>query len=431
MQSDRRKHSRPPQRRTVKCSLRVLNRVGCHGQRRSSPSDRRLLEVGLIALGRLRGALRLLKPACVIRSRGRGFRATVADALRATAALGNRAPARDAPVAYATLPRMRITDADRRYASDAFAKWVWVSGPQNTFEVDGTAIRALFPVEEVLPEHYDDDNGWWTCHPDTKTGDLAVLYRSGASNAAGQLPRHGPKDLCQVILATSDAFALADDPFAGEFSDKHGCRFVSLAEFSPPIGIRTLRGDTVLAAWPALRAGFVKSASPMPEDVWRRLVEIDRTRGGRSGRRRQLTAAERRDIEHQLEAWLAGHVDALEPLIGHPVELAGGPQWPLGEDHGGTLDLLLRRRDRRGNSLIVIELKADLIRRDAIAQALGYVGWLRAQPRVTQADAIVIGLEEQQQVRWVRSMLGDEIAVHHWDDVAGLPKHLRDLLDLA
>jgi hypothetical protein len=121
----------------------------------------------------------------------------------------------------------------------------------------------------------------------------------------------------------------------------------------------------------------------------------------------------------------------LEPLIGGSVELVGGPQWPLGEDHGGTLDLLLRRRDRHGNQLIVIELKADLVRRDAIAQTLGYVGWLRAQPRVTQVYAIVIGLEEQQQVPWIRSMLGDVIAVHHWDDVAALPKHLRDLLDEA
>ncbi len=326
---------------------------------------------------------------------------------------------------------MRITDVDRRYSSYAIAKWVWVSGPQYTFEVDGTPRRALFPVEEVLPEHYDDDNGWWTCHPDTKAGDLAVLYRSGAENEAGQLPRHGPKDICQVVLATSDAFALADDPLAAEFSDKHGCRFVSLAEFSPPIEIRTLREDPVLAAWPALRAGFVKSASPMPEEVWRRLVDVDRTRRPRSGGRRQRTAGERRDIEHQLEQWLARHVEALEPLIGGSVELVGGPQWPLGENHGGTIDLLLRRVDRHGNRLIVIELKADLVRRDAIAQALGYVGWLRAQPRVTQVNAIVIGLEEQQQVPWVRSMLGDEIAVHHWDEVGTLPKQLRDLLDGA
>jgi hypothetical protein len=326
---------------------------------------------------------------------------------------------------------MRITDVDRRYAAAAGAKWVWVSGPQYTFEADGKAPRWLLPVEEVLPEHFDDDNGWWTCHPDTKAGDLAVLYRSGAENDPGYVPRYGPKDVSHVLLATSDAFALADDPLVGEFADKHGCCFVTLAEFSPPIGIRTLRADRVLASWPALRAGFVRSASPMPEEVWRRLVQLDRkSTTPRGTGRRQLTPSERRDIEHRLEQWLAAHVDALEPLIGGPVELAGGPQWQLGEDHGGTLDPLLRRRDRHGD-LIVIELKVDDVRRDAIAQALGYVGWLRAQPGVARVTAIVIGLEEQIQVPWVRSMLGDEIAVSHWDDVAGLPKPLRNLLDDA
>jgi hypothetical protein len=197
---------------------------------------------------------------------------------------------------------MRIKDVDRRFAPAAKAKWVWVSGPQYVFEVDGTPSEALLPVEEVLPEYYEDDRGWWTCHPKTEEGDLAVMYRSGAANEPGQLPRHGPKDLCQVVLATSDAFPLADDPLAGEFSDKHGCRFVALAQFAPPIGISELRADPVLAAWPALQASFMRSAYELPDEVWRRLVEIDGARRPPQGPpRRQRTAAERRDIEHQLE----------------------------------------------------------------------------------------------------------------------------------
>lgn len=159
---------------------------------------------------------------------------------------------------------MRIKDIDRRYAEGA-AKWVWVSGPKYVFEIDGAPRQALLPVEEVLSEHYEDDNGWWTCHPKTKAGDHAVVYRSGAANDAGQLPRRGPKDFCQVVLATSDAFPLADDPLAGEFSIKHGCRFVPVAEFSPPVEIGELKADPALAAWPALRAGFVRSAYQLPD----------------------------------------------------------------------------------------------------------------------------------------------------------------------
>lgn len=325
---------------------------------------------------------------------------------------------------------MRVNDVDRRYAAKAASKWVWVSGPQYVFEPDGATPQSLLPVDKVLAEHYDDDRGWWTCHPKTEEGDLAVLYRSGAANQPGQQPRRGPKDLCHVILATSDAHQLKDDPLAGEFSDDYGCRFVTVADLDP-ISISEMRGDAVLSTWSALRADFRQAAYEMPEEVWRRVVSIDAGRSRRGPRRRQRTAAERRDIEHQLEAWLTDNIDALEPLAGGPVELLGGPQRPLGADHGGTIDLLLRRRGRRGHALIVIELKADLVRRDAIAQSLGYVGWLRAQRGVTDAHAIVIGLGEQAQVQWVRSMLGDEISVQHWDDVVGLPQYLRALLNEA
>jgi hypothetical protein len=161
---------------------------------------------------------------------------------------------------------MRVREVHRRYGQAA-RKWVWVAGPMYVFEDDGKSRADLVPVDKVLPEHYEDDNGWWTCHADTEEGDLAVIYRSGAKNAAGRLPARGPKDICQVSLATSNARRLAVDPLAGEFLDQYGCLCVVVAEFSPTIGIRTLKTDPEIMAWPALRAGFVKAASPMPEAV--------------------------------------------------------------------------------------------------------------------------------------------------------------------
>jgi hypothetical protein len=50
-------------------------------------------------------------------------------------------------------------------------------------------------------------------------------------------------------------------------------------------------------------------------------------------------------------------------------------------------------------------------------KVLGYVGWLRVQRGIREVTAIVIGLEEQQRVRWVPSMLGNQTAVHHWNDI--------------
>ena len=320
---------------------------------------------------------------------------------------------------------MRVAEVDRRYGKTA-NKWVWVAGPMYLFEADGKPRADLVPVDEVLPEHYEDDNGWWTCHPETRTGDLAVVYRSGARNNAGWLPTSGPKDLCHVIVATSNAFPLAEDPLAGEFSDKHGCLFAVVAQFNPPVAIKTLRGDPVISTWPALRAGFVQGSSRLPEDVWRRLVALDRDSLDRTPPPRRPSAAERRAIEHRLETWLSEHLDQLEPLVRGPLELVG-TQWSCGEVHGGVIDMLLRRPDRRGE-LVVLELKADFVKRDAIAQALGYVGWLRQQHGVEQVSSIVIGLGVQSQVPWVLSMLGDEVVVHHWDALA-LPVELRELLD--
>ncbi len=320
---------------------------------------------------------------------------------------------------------MRIEEVDRRWGSAA-STWVWVTGPMHVFEEDGTPSHDLLPVDHAVPGDFEDDHDWWTCHPDTRMGDLAVLYRSGARNDAGRRPAVGPKDLCQVMLATSDAFPLADDPLAGRFSGKHGCRYAVVAQFSPPIGIGTLREDPVTKTWPALRAGFVQGASAMPGAVWRRLVELAGERQDDRPPPRRRTAAERRAVERRLERWLAEHLEVLEPLTGGPVELVG-TQWHCGEDHGGIIDLLLQRPRRRG-SLVVVELKADVVTRDAVAQALGYVGWLREQRGVEDVSSVVIGLGEQQQVPWVLSMLRDEVAIHHWDEL-DLPAEVRALLD--
>lgn len=320
---------------------------------------------------------------------------------------------------------MRVTEVDRRYGKTA-NKWVWVAGPMYLFEADGKPRSDLVPVDEVTPEHYEDDNGWWTCHPDTRTGDLAVIYRSGARNDPGRMPTTGPKDLCQAVLVTSDAFPLAKDPLAGEFSEKHGCLFAVVAQFNPTVAIQTLRADPVISTWSALRAGFVQGASRLPEDVWRRLVELDNGATARTPPPRRPSAAERRAIERRLEEWLSEHLDELEPLAGCALELVG-TQWPCGKEHGGVIDMLLRRPDRRGQ-LVVVELKADFVMRDAIAQALGYVGWLRHQHGIEQVSALVIGLGVQSQVPWVLSMLAGEVTVHHWDALA-LPVELREMLD--
>ena len=92
------------------------------------------------------------------------------------------------------------------------------------------------------------------------------------------------------------------------------------------------------------------------------------------------------------------------------------------------MDLLCRRLDRR-DSWVVVELKADELKRDAIAQVLGYMAWLRDRAGTDDVSGIVIGLDAHVQVRWVLDAV-DDVATLHWADF-GLPDELGDELGLV
>ena len=326
--------------------------------------------------------------------------------------------------------RVEIEEVDRRWGATA-TKWVWSTRPRYVFEEDGSERLGLEPVDEVVPEDYSDETGWWTCHPDTRKHDLAVIYRN-EGKADPEYPVRGTKDLRYVCLAVSDAFPLAYDPLAGEFSDHHGCRYVVVGWFDPSIGIGELRADPRTQAWPALKAGFVQAAMPMPEQVWRRLVEMSSTAASRSPGRsrrvpRRLSPDARNDLERRLEDWLMAYPQALRH-VGFDVSVEQR-QMLCTPCHGGSIDLLCRRTDHKAN-YVVVELKVDdEIRRDAVAQVLGYVGWLRSRPEVKDATGLIIGLNPHKQVPWVLDMLPEGLVrFAHWDEL-GLPDELA--LDLG
>lgn len=321
---------------------------------------------------------------------------------------------------------VKIREVHERWGSSA-TKWVWSARPRHVFEPDGTERDDLEPVNVLTRDDFSDETGWWTCHPNTRVGDLAVIYRSTGDKDVEGFPVRGPRDLRYVCLATSDAFALADEPLAGEFADKHGCRSVVVAEFEPPVGIAELRSDPQIRSWPALRAGFVRAAMPMPNDVWARLVEISEEEpDGPGGPVPPDRAAPPLDLlERALETWLESHPDALR-AVGLDVCVAGRQVHLPG--HDGTVDLLMRRTDRP-NSYVAVELKAGEIRRDAIAQVLGYIGWLTAHPDVEEASGLVIGLDPHIQVPWVLSAIAALVDLAHWRDL-DVPADLGRRLEL-
>jgi hypothetical protein len=305
------------------------------------------------------------------------------------------------------------------------------------FERDGTERADLEPVDEVLPEHYDDEVGSWTCHRDTHLDDLAIVYRGAGANDPEGFPVRGPKDLYYVMLVTSEPFPLREDPLAAEFVDKQGCRCVVVARLVPPIGIEELRRDPVIRDWGALKAGFVQAAMAMPNEVWDRLVDLDgashdpgpgaphRPTGRRKGRQIHHDPGHRREIEYRLESWLEQNPDSLRPF-GYEVAIEGRQIYCPG--HEGVMDLLCRRTGGTNNSYVVVEIKADALRRDAVAQILGYIGWLRDQPNVDEVIGIVIGIDAHIQVPWV--LKATELVEHlDWSQF-DLPAELRDELGL-
>ena len=150
-----------------------------------------------------------------------------------------------------------------------------------------------------------------------------------------------------------------------------------------------------------------------------------RPTGRRKGRQVHHDPGHRREIEYRLESWLEQNPDSLRPF-GYEVAIEGRQIYCPG--HEGVMDLLCRRTGGTNNSYVVVELKADALRRDAVAQILGYIGWLRDQPNVDEVIGIVIGIDAHIQVPWV--LKATELVEHlDWSQF-DLPAELRDELGL-
>ena len=130
------------------------------------------------------------------------------------------------------------------------ARWVWVVGPSCYLDEHGAEHPKLDPGGPRMR---------WACHRDTRRGDLAVLYRSQRA-----------KDIAHLFRVTGDAVAADEDGAAHPWN----CEAEVMARFPDPVPLRAMRDDPVIAAWPALRASFVRTGAAVPDDVWRRLLEL-------------------------------------------------------------------------------------------------------------------------------------------------------------
>lgn len=255
---------------------------------------------------------------------------------------------------------------------------MYVTGPR-CFESEGQISPSLVPGAE----------GAWTCSPDTRTGDLALIYRT--------TPK---RDVAHLLEVTSDPKIVS----RGEFKGGYACGYVSRLQFDSPLSLQEMKADSVLTDWGPTRANFRTRSYQVEDRIWKRFIELlEKSNRGTKAAVRVLEQGEvSADIryERDIQARLAQDVGQIRrglSLVENGVEYICHPV--------GKIDLLCR--STRG--LVAIELKRDVADYRALGQLLGYMGWLRTNlaKKQEEVSGILIGSNMDAKVQAALRILPD------------------------
>jgi hypothetical protein len=260
--------------------------------------------------------------------------------------------------------------------------WLWVTRPEYYSDEDGTDREDLNPSESQVEDWY------WTCHKDTKRGDLALVWRT--------TPK---KDIGYLMQAESDAYSLADDEYAVSQNWDWGCDYRVLYKFKNPITIQDLYQDRGLREWKPLKAKFrgrTLAFRILLED-WERLSllasrknpgyetflkGVERTIADQGAKEQGIKS------EKELREALARNLGILKSF-GYDLELYGrGQEYFL---KGARLFIDLLCYDRKQHHFVIIELKNVQADRNTFGQVSSYVGWVQDNLHSRK----VVGLEKR------------------------------------
>jgi putative restriction endonuclease len=139
---------------------------------------------------------------------------------------------------------------DRKY-------WLWVTRPEYYLDDDGRDRADLDPNSGF------DSDGWWTCHKETKNGDLVFLWRAKLK-----------RDIGYLIQAESAAYRSPDDDKDSVKGWKYRCNYRVLYKFENPITAKDLRGNSYFNDWSPLKINFQGSFFLIQERYWNKLNQI-------------------------------------------------------------------------------------------------------------------------------------------------------------
>jgi tetratricopeptide (TPR) repeat protein len=242
--------------------------------------------------------------------------------------------------------------------------WLWVTRPDYYLEDDGSDRELLDPT------HGADTGGWWTCHRDTKKGDLIFLWRTSPK-----------KDIGYLIQAESDAYSIVDDNDQGW---DYGCDFDVLFKFENPIHIKDLRGSPSFEEWGPLRGSFQKTTFKISLEYWNKINNLAANKNPGYQEIIELIQKEPLSegirLEEELENELVANLDVLK-RFGHQLELyidstSGqiGRQF-ICQGNGSRIDLLCY--DKTKKRYVVIELKNVRAGQNTFGQISNYMGWVQ------------------------------------------------------
>lgn len=133
--------------------------------------------------------------------------------------------------------------------------WLWITRPEYYLDESGRPSADLEPAAGFAP------SAWWTCSPETRAGDTALLYRSRKL-----------KDIAHFLIVRSDAEPL--DLPGNEFHGKHVCQFEVIEMLRKPVTWDAIKANDRLQAWHAVRTHFVRSYYDVPDDCWHELITL-------------------------------------------------------------------------------------------------------------------------------------------------------------
>lgn len=255
--------------------------------------------------------------------------------------------------------------------------WLWVTRPEYYLDADGNER------EDLDPSRGEDTEGWWTCHKETRRGDLIFLWRT--------TPK---KDIGYLIQAKSDAYSITDDEFAAKQGWDYGCDYQVLYRFSPPLTIQALKNDPTLHDWSPLLQQFRRRVFRIAPEYW---AKLNRLIANMQPPYRAFTERLEKEpifhrilLEEQLEDTLVRQLSLLKPF-GYHLELYRDPNTGVSgrqfvcKGHGGRIDLLCY--DVQHGRYVVIELKNVRAAQNTFAQICSYVGWV--QKRIAHGTPVI------------------------------------------